>query len=127
MTMLTVVRAEPVNDSGTYYRLDENLELVACNRTEWEEFKKTGADTVATTQLGAFASVVTTFEGDDGFDDDDPHPFMTMTVIPERELSEAESHRSWHEAETAHRARVDELKALLESQRREREPQLDLL
>ena len=126
LNMVPTGPAPPANDTGTYFRLDESLEPVACNRLEWDAFQKSGAATVATTFLGAFASVITTFEGvDDAFEaPDDPHPFITM--IHRDEHSEAEGHRTWHEAEAAHRARVDELKALIERLRLEREPQLDL-
>lgn len=126
--MLTLVDtpAPPANDSGTYFRLDDDLRPVECNRADWEAFRATGAASVATTNIGGFASVVTTFEGiDDGFGDpDDPHFFMTM--IHRDEHSEAEGHRTWQEAEAAHRLRVDELKAMLERRRRSSEPQLDL-
>lgn len=127
LTIATAGPAEPLNDSGTYYRLDENLRAVACNRTESEAFRNSGAASVATTFLGAFASVITTFEGvNDGFDEaGDPHLFMTM--IHRNEHMEAEGHRTWHEAEATHRRRVDELKALLERLRQAREPQLELL
>jgi hypothetical protein len=128
--MLTLVRgepAEPMNDTGTYYRLDESLRPVECDRTEWEAFLKTKASTVAITNLGAFASVATTFEGiEDGFrEEGEPHLFMTM--IRRDEHSEAEGHRTWHEAEAAHRERVAELKALFERLRRAADPQGNLL
>ena len=128
--MLTLVRgeaAEPKNDTGTYYRLDDALRPIPCDRTEWEAFLKTEAATVAITNLGPLASVVTTFEGvDDGFGEgEEPHLFMTM--IHRDELSEAEGHCSWHEAEAAHRQRVDELKALLETLRKAADPQGELL
>ena len=70
LNMVPPEPAPPTNDTGTYFRLDESLEPVACNRLEWDAFQKSGAATVATTFLGAFASVITTFEGmDDGFDE----------------------------------------------------------
>jgi hypothetical protein len=128
--MLTLVRgepAEPKNDTATYYRLDDELRPIPCDRSEWEGFLKTDAATVATTNIGAFATVATTFEGvDDDFSDEgEPHLFMTM--IRREEHSEAEGHRSWHEAEAAHRQRVDELRALLARLSRERDPQGALL
>jgi len=46
--MLNMVQTEPaaaVNDTGTYFRLDEALEPVACNRLEWDAFQKSGAAT----------------------------------------------------------------------------------
>jgi len=131
MSMLRVVQPEqviPVEDMGAYYRLDDNLEPAECTMAEWEDFQKTGAAMVATTHIGSFASVTTTFEGeDDGFDPDDPHLFMTVVTVPQTERSEVEGHRTWHAAEAAHRERIDELKALFQRQRREQEPQLDLL
>jgi len=128
MRMVQPERDIPEDDIGAYYKLDENLEPVECSMAEWEDFQKTAAALVATTHIGSQASVVTTFEGeDDGFDPDDPHLFMTVVTVPQTERSETEGHRTWHEAEAAHRERVDELKAFFERRRRENEPQLDLL
>lgn len=131
VSLMGVIKGEPaapVNDSGAYYILDEHLQPVECNRAEWAEFQKSGADVVAQTNVGTFASVTTTFDGrDDGFDPDDPHMFTTMVYIPRLEHSEAEGHRTWHEAEAAHRRRVEELKGRLKRWLRAQEPQLDLL
>ena len=107
--------AIPDNDTDTLYVLNERLEPVEANRDEWLAFLKTDAATVAVTNFGGRAKVVTTFTGvDDGFaaEGEPPYVFETMSTFYDGG-DDYEGHRTWLEAEERHRGRVQEIAKLL--------------